>query len=392
MNIRAYFRLLLREARHVSKDSSLMLILLIAPILYGFMYGSIYINKGEDKIRLAVVDDDGSYLSRQLTQQLDSSPMIDIVMAGNLNDAQEKMYRGDTQGYFYIDKGLEKNVFSLKQANVSLAVNASRFLPSSDITAVVTKICLTVGAGARKIFFSKQGMSDAEAMAMTNPINLDYRPLFNESVTYGTFLLPGLLAIILQQTLMIGVAASLTSERENNTLRWVLKLAGNNLSRLIFGKGLFYLIVFMTFGLFFVSVNFNVLGVNVRGSYLSLAVLTWLFISVIIVLGMLIGSFFKTKLFAFQVLVFTSYPIFLITGYSMPYQSLPKLIRMCADILPTTPFLKAYISVVQAGGGISDNIPEIIHLIVLWLVFIILLLFRLQYLAGREKPLEQLKS
>ncbi len=160
MNIRAYFRLLLREARHVSKDSSLMLILLIAPILYGFMYGSIYINKGEDNIRLAVVDDDGSYLSRQLTQQLDSSPMIDIVMAGNLNDAQEKMYRGDTQGYFYIDKGLEKNVFSLKQANVSLAVNASRFLPSSDITAVVTKICLTVGAGARKIFFSKQGMSD----------------------------------------------------------------------------------------------------------------------------------------------------------------------------------------------------------------------------------------
>ena len=68
----------------------------------------------------------------------------------------------------------------------------------------------------------------------------------------------------------------------------------------------------------------------------------------------------------------------------MPYQALPKLVQICADILPTTPFLKAYISVVQAGGGLSDNLPEIVHLVFLWLLFMILLIFRLRYLIRIE--------
>ncbi|MCD1117424.1 ABC transporter permease [Chryseobacterium turcicum] len=373
--------ILKRELRNVSKDSSLFLILLLAPILYAFMYGSIYLNKGEEKVRLALIDNDGTAISRTLTEQLNSTPMIEIVPSSNLSEAQEKMFQGDVQGYFYIQSGFEKNIFSQKQANVNLVLNASRFLPSSDLLSTATKVCLTVGAGVRKTYFNKQGMGEDEAMKMTNPINMDYRPLYNSSMTYGSFLLPGLLAIILQQTLLIGVAAAFTSEREEKKLLNLYQVSKQSISKMIFGKSLLYFIVFMIFGLFFSVVNFSVFGVEVRGNYLDLAVVSALFISTIIVFGMLIGSFFKTKLFAFQVLVFSSYPIFLITGYSMPYQALPKFVQMLSDTLPTSPFLKTYISIVQAGGSLSDNISSVIHLIVLWIVFKLLLIFRIKYLV-----------
>lgn len=373
--------ILKRELRNVSKDSSLFLILLLAPILYAFMYGSIYLNKGEEKVRLALIDNDGTAISRTLTEQLNSTPMIEIVPSSNLSEAQEKMFQGDVQGYFYIQSGFEKNIFSQKQANVNLVLNASRFLPSSDLLSTATKVCLTVGAGVRKTYFNKQGMGEDEAMKMTNPINMDYRPLYNSSMTYGSFLLPGLLVIILQQTLLIGVAAAFTSEREEKKLLNLYQISKQSISKMIFGKSLLYLIVFMIFGLFFSVVNFSVFGVEVRGNYLDLAVVSALFISTIIVFGMLIGSFFKTKLFAFQVLVFSSYPIFLITGYSMPYQALPKFVQMLSDTLPTSPFLKTYISIVQAGGSLSDNINSIIHLIVLWIIFTLLLHFRIKYLV-----------
>lgn len=373
--------ILKREIRNVSKDSSLFLILLLAPILYAFMYGSIYLNKGEEKVRLALIDNDGTKISRTLTEQLNSTPMIEIVPSSNISEAQEMMFQGEVQGYFYIQSGFEKNIFSLKQTNVNLVLNASRFLPSSDLLSTATKVCLTVGAGVRKTYFNKQGMGEDEAMKMTNPINMDYRPLYNSSMTYGAFLLPGLLAIILQQTLLIGVAAAFTSEREKKKLVNLYQISKQSISKMIFGKSLLYFIVFMIFGFFFSVVNFSVFDVEVRGNYFDLAVVSALFIATIIVFGMLIGSFFKTKLFAFQVLVFSSYPIFLITGYSMPYQALPRFVQILSDMLPTSPFLKTYISIVQAGGSLSDNLSSVIHLVVLWIVFELLLILRIKYLV-----------
>lgn len=370
------FEILKREVRKISGDSSLFLILILAPIIYAFMYGSIYLYKGEEKVKLAVIDDDGTAISRTLTAQLNSTAMIDIVASANLSEAKEKMYRGEVEGYFYIQKDLEKNILSQKQANVNLVLNASRFLPSSDLLSTVTKVCLTVGAGVRKTYFNKQGMSEDESMKMTNPINLDYRPLYNPSMTYGSFLLPGLLAIILQQTLLIGVAASFTSEREKNGLGDLYKLSRFNISKMLIGKSLLYFFVFMIFGMFFSVVNFSVFGINIRGSYLALASCTALFIASIIVLGMLIGSFFRSKLFAFQVLVFSSYPIFLVTGYSMPYQALPTAVQIFSDLLPTSPFLKIYISIVQEGGGLLDNMNAVVHLAILLQLLVVLLVVR----------------
>src|SRR5690606_32001792 len=139
------------------------------------------------------------------------------------------------------------------------------------------------GAGVRKTYFNKQGMGEDESMKMTNPINMDYRPLYNASMTYGAFLLPGLLAIILQQTLLIGVAASFTSEREDDQLGKLYQLSGQSVSSLIFGKSLLYFVVFMIFGLFFIAINFSVFGIQIRGSSLDLALITALFISAVIV-------------------------------------------------------------------------------------------------------------
>ncbi|WP_448633639.1 ABC transporter permease [Pedobacter panaciterrae] len=148
-------KLFLREAALVAKDHSLLLTLLIAPLLYAFFYGSIYINKEEQNVKLAVVDDDHSRLSRLLQQNIDNSPIVELIHFPNLEEAKEQMYRGNCQGYFYIPKGTESNLLTLKQSNVVLAVNAARFLPSSDILMNVQQICLTIGAGVRLQYFQK---------------------------------------------------------------------------------------------------------------------------------------------------------------------------------------------------------------------------------------------
>lgn len=360
-------KLFLRETSLVAKDHSLLLTLLIAPLLYAFFYGSIYINKEEENVKLAVVDDDQSRLSRLLQQNIDNSPMVELIHFPNLEEAKEYMYQGVCQGYLYIPKGTQTNLLSLKQSNVVLAVNAARFLPSSDLLMSVQQICLTIGAGVRLQYIEKtEGLSTAMAMQNVMPISLDYRPLFNERSSYGAFLLPALLALILQQTLLIGLSESVAGERQHGTFKeWL----SGGVSTAIWGKGLFYLFVFGAYGFFFLNVNFKLLGLPMRGSGFQLGILLFVLLLTLIPMAQFIGSLFKSQLLCLQIMAFSTYPIFLITGYTWPFESLPLVVQWLSMLLPTTPFIKVYTAIVQSGASLSSQMGSVLHLLVLWLFY-----------------------
>ncbi|WP_278020823.1 ABC transporter permease [Flavobacterium ginsengisoli] len=370
--------LFFREVSLIGKDHSLLLTLLIAPLLYAFFYGSIYINKEEFEVKLGVVDDDHSRLSRLLQQNIDNSPIVQLIHFSNLKDAEEQMYQGNCQGYFYIPEGTETNLLSLKQSNVVLAVNASRFLPSSDLLMSVRQICLTIGAGVRLQYFQKsEGMSTAVAMDNVMPVNLDYRPLFNERSSYGAFLLPGLLALILQQTLLIGLSESVAGERQNLRLReWMNAGVSNG----IWGKGLFYLLLFSSYAFFFLNVNYKILDLPQRANGLELGILLVLFIATLVPMAQFIGSLFKSQLVCLQMMAFSTYPIFLITGYSWPHESLPLLLQWLANLLPTTPFIAIYTRMVQSGAGLWENVSAFFHLIFLWIFYSFICFVRIKRL------------
>lgn len=362
-----------REVRIIATDHSLLLTLLLAPLLYAFFYGSIYINKEEENVPLAVVDDDQTALSRLLTEQLNNTQVVHVLGAKDVQEAQEMLNREKVQGYIYLQKGLEEKVMGLQQAHIVLAVSVSRFLPPSDLLSAVTQVSMTVSAGVRLQYFQKKGMTEAIAMQETNPVALDYRPLFNERTSYGAYLLPGLLMLILQQTLLIGLAASMARERQENTMKELYQLAGSRFTTAFAGKGVFYFILYAAYALFFLTVNFSILRLPIRGDYISLVFLIGLFIATLIPMALWIGSLFKTQLLAVQLMGFSTYPFFLITGYAWPYEELPFFLKALSSMLPTTPFLQAYTTIVQQGGELSQVMPHVAHLAGLWLAYSIFL-------------------
>ncbi len=381
--IRDILLVFLRELKLIGEDHSLLLTLLIAPLLYMFFYGSIYSFKEEEKVKLAVVDDDQSSLSRLLIQQINNLQMVDIFIVPSIDRAQHEMYEGVCQGYLYIDKGLEQKVLSLQQGNVVLAVNAGRFLPSSDLIASVTKMCLAVSAGVRMQYFEMKGLTEKNSLREAMPVNLDYRPMFNDRSSYGAFLLPGLLMLILQQTLLLGLAESVAAERMKKTVGSWFSITGGNILYGIIGKGLFYFFLFSCYALFVLTINFSVLHLTIAGSLTALAFIMMIFLLTLIPMAMWIGSFFKSQLLCLQIMAFSSYPIFLITGYSWPFSMLPVFIQVISSLLPTTPFMQVYISVTQQGGTLMDNVVTVLHMLALMIFFGGLSYHRFRWLAGR---------
>ncbi|MGX5818820.1 ABC transporter permease [Chitinophaga lutea] len=376
-----WWRLLLRETRLVATDHSLLLTLLLAPLVYAFFYGSIYTYKTEEEVPICVVDDDRSGLSRTLIQQINNTQMVDVKAVTTLEDARERMYHGETQGFLYIEKGMEGKVMSLQQADIVVALNAARFLPSSDILTTITQVGLTVGAGVRLEYLQKKGLNTASSGREVMPLTPDFHPLYNERVDYGTFLLPGLLAMILQQTLLIGLAGGAAAERQRRTFSGWMETAGHNLSTALWGKGLFYFILFCVYAFFFFTVNFRVLGLEMRGNAWELGVTTALFLLTLIPMGIVTGLAFRSQLLVTQLLAFSTYPIFLVTGYTWPIPLLPEGLKWFTAILPITPFLAIYKGIVQQGGHVSDQLPALYHLCVLWFVYTALCLYKMKRLT-----------
>ncbi|WP_343746749.1 ABC transporter permease [Chitinophaga sp.] len=382
-NIGALF---LREIRLVAGNHSLLLTLLLAPLFYVFFYGTIYSYKVEEKVVLAVADDDRSEMSRMFVEQMNNMQIVAVMRAASLEDAQERMYRGDAQGYFFIPKGMQSKVLSLQQADVVLAVNGARFLPSSELTGAITQLGLTIGAGVRLQYQEKMGLNSTMALQEAMPVNIDYRPLYNPQASYGGFLLPVLLVLILQQTLLLGLSGSIALERENNNIGRLVTMGGG-LSGMLYGKAAFYLLLYLAYAAFFMTVNYQVLHLPFRGSYRDLAVLLFLFILTLIPMAVWIGTLFKSQLLAAQLMAFSTYPFFLICGYAWPFESMPPALQGLSSLLPLTPFVKVYTSVVQTGGTLREHAGSVVHLLLLWVFYLLLALWGLKRLNKKQQPL-----
>lgn len=378
--------LFLREIKLIAGNHSLLLTLLLAPLFYVFFYGTIYSYKVEEKVVLAVADDDRSEMSRMFVEQMNNMQVVSVMRAVSLEEAQERMYRGEAQGYFYIPKGMQTKVLSLQQANVVLAVNGARFLPSSELTGAITQLGLTIGAGVRLQYQEKIGLNSTMALQEAMPVNVDYRPLYNPQASYGGFLLPVLLVLILQQTLLLGLSGSVALERENNNISQLVQ-TGGGLSGMLYGKASFYLLLYLAYAAFFMTVNYRVLQLPFRGSYSDLAIILLLFILTLIPMGIWIGTLFKSQLLAAQLMAFSTYPFFLICGYAWPFESMPLLLQGLSSLLPLTPFVKVYTSVVQTGGTLRDHAGSVIHLVLLWIFYLLLALWGIKRWNKKQQPL-----
>ena len=374
-----------RELHFITHDIDIIVIALFAPIFYSLFYGTLYFNKTEHSVDIVVVDMDRSTLSRALSRNLDANQFIHVKETiTDLDAAQNSINSFDAQGVVYIPDKFEASLKSGKGADIKVYLNTTRFLVSNDLNKGITAVALTMGAGVRLKYFESKGYSFKQAKELIEPLNVEIKPMFNTTESYGDFLIPGILALIIQQTLLIALAESFAKERENNTLRNLYESSQRSIANILFGKGLFYFVLFNAYSLLFFTAHYKLYTLPFRGNAWIVSFMTLLFVTAVLCLAIFVGSFFKRKMIAIQVLGFTSYPIFLISGYSWPAAMLPVPLRLLALAFPITPYLSAMTRVVQMDAGFGDIVPELFHLFVLVVLGIGLAYWRVQKIVREE--------
>jgi len=82
-----------------------------------------------------------------------------------------------------------------------------------------------------------------------------------------------------------------------------------------------------------------------------------------------------------EIIAFTSYPLFLICGYSWPLSTMPLPIKWLSHTIPTTPFFNGFLRLSVMGGGWASIKGYAFHLIILVLVSFIAVVWRWKYLG-----------
>ena len=370
----------------VISNHSILLTVIIAPLLYASLLGTIYVNKDIEGISFAVVDLDNTPATLELTRLLSASAKINV--KGKLhdyNEAVDLLYQQKINGFLVFPKGFEKDLLKLQGAEAKLYLNTTRFLPSNDLNKAVSMVMMTAGSGVRLRYFEAHGINPKHAMELINPVLPEIRPIYNPTNNYGDFLLPGLLFLILQQTLLIGMGESVAEDNERG--RFGRYLPGNNgIFSYLTGKSVYYLFLYFSYFLIFFWGVYPALGVHPVNNMPAMLTVGMLFALVITMLAILLGSFIKSQMRYMAILAFSTYPFFLISGYSWPVTAMPLPLQWLAQAVPTTHFLHAGVRLAVMNGSWESIMPDIFKLMILFGVFSLLAAWRLLVLKKRLEP------
>lgn len=351
----------------IFKDKGVLLMLVIAPIIYGFFYPWPYRGEVVNKVPVGVVDYDRSNLSQTITRYSSASPNLEVHNYGSEQDAINAIYHNDIAGYLIIPRNLEQDVFANKPAHVTVLGNNSYFLLNKQIQMGFLNAIGTVSAGVEVKRSVAKGAYIDTAKASTQAVPLRIDPMFNRSEGYGAYVVPAVSILILQQTLMLGTALLIGTwyerQKQNASISgWLGRITG--LSIVSFTMGCFY------YGWVFSFQNYP-RGHNMPSTLLFFS----LFAPTVATMGCLWGMWFRERERALQILIFSSLPIFFLSSYPWPYSQLPEALKFVRMLFPTTPGMHASVQLNQMGAPLSSVTGHLIHLLILWAVSFILLIW-----------------
>lgn len=331
----------------VLRDAGVLLILLGAPVLYGFFYPWPYGGQAVTRVPVAIVDQDHSALSRQITRFAQASPRIAVrFVTADLQQARMALWRGEIEGYALLPADLKRNVVRGATAVVPVEGNGAYALLNKAVAYGFAEAVGTVSAGVEIRKLQAAGQSAAQAQASRAPLDLQTTHLFNPTEGYGSYVVPAVALLILQQTLLMGAAMLAGTWAEAGRLQagaraWLGRVAALSCCGLLSGA-------------FFFGWVFWLQDYPRGGNPLGALVLLLCYVPTVCALGLLLGCWFRDRERALQLLLFTALPMAFLSGFSWPTQALPAPLQALAQLLPSTAAIQASLRLNQMGAPLAE--------------------------------------
>lgn len=318
------FQIWYREIGNIFRDKGIMIFILFVPLAYPLLYSYVYTNEVVREVPVAVVDESHSELSRELLRKMDASPDMKIVAyCDNLSAAQEMIRRQEVYGIVRIPSDFTRELWKGNQAPIGLYCDMSSMLYYKALLLTATNVSLEVNKDI-KVNHYLPSITDRQAEITRMPIDYDYVPLYNPQSGFAAFLIPPVLMLIIQQTLLLGIGMSTGNSREHH-MGSVIPFHPwyKNPVHIVIGKALPYFMLYIILGVYMFAVVTRLFTLPQLGHYTTFIVFLVPFVLACIFLAMVLSSFIYRREDSILLLVFLSVPMLFLSGLSWPASDMP---------------------------------------------------------------------
>jgi len=338
------------------KIPGLATLVLLGPPGYFLLYGTVYADKQELRVPVAVVAGANAARTRDLVLSLSAHPRLDVRVESSAR-ARSDLRAGEVRAVLEIPPDLDQRTAQGRSTSLALLVGADRFLVVGDLQRAVSEVLAEASTRLRAGLLAG-GRNPSRARELANPLLLDDHPLGNPAETYGDAMLPVVGLLIAHQLLLVG-AGTVASHRRSTGLR----LAGGT-GQILTLWGWFSLAAFawLAWGL----ARFDV-RTDARTTALLLCVPLGLLGAA--ALGAAGGWLVGRPVWWLRLAAFSSYPLFFLSGASWPLEATTGFARALAWFDPLGPLLDGSDRALRSGATLADVAPSLAHATVVALVW-----------------------
>ena len=337
-----------KEWIQIRRDTRSVVMAFVLPLFLLLFFGYA-ITWDVNDIPIAVLDEDGSRESRELVEAFVSSGYFTVV--GHLESAADGDHRlvvGSAAGILTIPPG-----YSSALTTPGRVAEVQLLLDGSDANTA------TISLNYADAIVTRHGVSAALGGRPAVPvIALESRTWYNPNLESRHMIVPGLIAVIMSIIAAMLTALTIAREWERGTME---QLAATPVSRLevVVGK----LAPYLCIGLFDVAVTvvagILIFGTPLNGSVLLLAVLTLLFLTGALGLGIFISAAVKSQVLATQIAMVATYlPAVLLSGFMFDIASMPTVLRGITYLIPARYYVTVTRGIFLKGVGAEVLWPQ----------------------------------
>lgn len=383
-----------QEFRTTFRDQGVLIFFVLVPLVYPLIYAFIYTNETIREVPAVVVDNSRSSLSREYLRKVDASPEVSIVTyCADMEEARLMLKDRKAYGIIYIPSHFSDDIAQGKQTQVSLFCDMSGLLYYKSLLNTNTNVSLEMNADIK---IQRAGnTTDRQDEITAYPIEYEDVTLFNPTSGFAAFLIPAVLVLIIQQTLLLGIGLSVGTAREHNRFKDLVPINRhyNGTLRIVMGKGLSYFMVYSLVAVYILCVVPRLFSLNQIPIPGVLTLFTLPYLTACIFFAMTASIAIRNRETCMLLFVFTSVPLLFLSGVSWPGAAMPAFWRYFSYIFPSTFGINGYVRINSMGATLQEVSFEYQAL---WLqtgIYFITtcLVYRWQIIRSRKHVIEEYK-
>lgn len=344
------------ELKKIFKDSGVMIFFILVPVIYPIIYGAVYSKEVVRDAKMVVVDASDTYLSREFVRRVDASPDVKVVdVLRDMEKARRMVDEGKAYGILFIpgdfSKILHKNE---EQAHISVYCDMSSLLYYKAFLLTATEVSLEMGSEWQKR--NKSAYTVEMENIAVHPIPSESITMFNPAGGFSSFLLPGILILVIQQTLILGIGMLSGTARERNRFNTIVPINKHykGTLRVVMGKALAYLLVYAVMCIWVFIVVPRIFDLPRLAQPIMLLTFLLPYLLASIFLAMTLSGLMKSRESPMLVFLFLSVPLLFMSGITWPREGIPTFWRMFGYLFPSTGAIHGYIRINSMGASLYD--------------------------------------